>query len=110
MSLQYYVCDVETNGLKINYHEINEISIIRCHDRVQLTEFIKCESPERSSFDALAITKKTLADLEKGVSKEEAVEKIDKFLGADGLTPAHRCFIGHNVNFDRKVIHSLYSS
>lgn len=108
--LSFYILDVETNGLKSGYHTINEVSIIRCHDRVQLTEFIKCETPERSSFDALQITKKTLADLAKGISKEDAVEKIEKFFAEDGLTPAHRCIVGHNVQFDRKFLHALYES
>lgn len=108
MSLVFYIVDVETTGLRNNYHEINEISIIRCSDRVQLTEFIKCEYPERASFDALAITKKTLADLDKGKSKEKVVELIDKFLNEDGLTSAHRCFVAHNYSFDKKFIHSLY--
>lgn len=108
--LQYYVIDLESNGLVSGYHEVTEVSIIRCSDCVQLTEFIKCDYPERSNADALRITKKTLSDLEKGSSKELAAQKIDKFLNEDGLTPSHRCFIGHNVQFDRKMIFALYSS
>jgi DNA polymerase III epsilon subunit-like protein len=106
--LNYFIVDVETSGLSASYHETTEISIIRCVDRVQLTEFIKCEYPERANVDALMITKKTLADLERGNTKEYVVEKIDTFLNEDGLTPAHRCFVGHNVQFDRKFIHALY--
>lgn len=106
--ISYYICDSETNGIDSKRHEMCEISIIRCSDRVQLTEFIKCEHPENSSFDALAITGKTLADLEKGISKEEAVEKIDKFLAEDGGGAAGRCFIAHNAPFDRRFIHALY--
>lgn len=109
MGLFYYVIDTETTGLNTEYHEVNEISIIRCSDRVQLTEFIKCEYPERANFDALAITKKTLTDLDKGNSKEFVVDKVDKFLEEDGLTPAHRCFIAHNWTFDKRFIHALYS-
>lgn len=106
--LQYYIIDTETTGLKANYHEINEISIIRCTDRIQLTEFIKCDYPERANFDALAITKKNLADLEKGNSKEYVIDRVDKFLNEDGLTPAHRCFIAHNYSFDQRFLHALY--
>lgn len=109
MSLFYYIVDVETTGLDSNKHEVNEVSIIRCLDRVQLTQFIKCDYPERASYDALKITRKTLADLDKGVSKEDATSKIDKFLLEDGGTKAHRCFIGHNViAFDKKFMHTLY--
>lgn len=108
MSLAYYIIDTETNGLSVLDHEVNEISIIRCKDRMQLTEFIKCESPEKSNFDALAITGKTLADLDKGNAKEIAIEKVDHFINEDGLTPAHRCFVAHNYAFDKRFIHALY--
>lgn len=108
MSLVFYVVDVETTGLRSDYHEVNEISIIRCKDRVQLTEFIKCQYPERASLDALTITRKSMADLRIGKSKAEVVNNVDKFLNEDGLTPAHRCFIAHNYSFDKKFIHALY--
>jgi DNA polymerase III epsilon subunit-like protein len=106
--IEYLVFDSETNGVNASYHEINEVSIIRCSNRVQLTEFIKCEFPERSSMDSLIITKKTLADLQKGSTKEKAIEKIDRFLNEDGLTPAHRCIVAHNSSFDRRFIWALY--
>lgn len=109
MSLNFYITDVESSGLSTKIHEVNEISIIRVSDRVQLTEFIKCEHPETASFDALKITGKTLDDLSKGKSKEEATNRVDKFLTEDGLSPAHRCIIAHNASFDRRFIHTLYS-
>jgi len=108
--IKFYIVDVETNGIRTNYHEVNEISIIRYDDRVQLTEFIKCENPSRSSFDALKITKKTMSDLQRGKSKEEVVDKIIYFLEEDGLTPSHRCFIAHNASFDRRFLHALFDS
>lgn len=104
----YYIVDTETTGLSSSYNETIEISIVRCHDRVQLTEFIKCDYPERASFDALAIQNKTMADLDKGKSKEEVIEKVNKFLNEDGLTPGHRCFVAHNWTFDKRFIHALY--
>jgi DNA polymerase III epsilon subunit-like protein len=106
--LQYYIIDTETTGLSSSYHEMTEISIIKCSTRIQLTEFIKCDFPERANFDALAITKKTLADLEKGNDKEIVVERMNKFLNEDGLTAAHRCFVAHNWTFDKKFVHALY--
>lgn len=110
MGLYYYIIDLETNGIKCSWHEVNEVSIIRCEDKVQLTEFIRCEHPERSSLDALKITNKTMNDLRKGKSKSEVVDKIDLFLSKDNLKPVNRCFVGHNVSFDRRFIHALYDS
>src|ERR1700679_1153587 len=105
MSVVYYIIDTETTGLKINYHECTEIGIIRALDRVQLWRNIKCESPQNASFDALAITKKTLADLEKGFSRKEIVTECNKFFNEDGLTPAHRCIVGHNIfSFDKRFL------
>ena len=74
-----------------------EISVIRAQDRMQITRQIKCLSPERSSFDALKATGKTLADLEIGISKEQAINDVHKFLELDGANAASRCLIGHNV-------------
>lgn len=108
MSLKYYIIDTESSGLSSSYHELIEISIIRCSDRVQLTEFIKCDYPERANYDALKIQNKTMADLEYGSSKEEVISKIDKFINEDGLTPGHRCLIAHNAPFDKRFIHALY--
>jgi DNA polymerase III epsilon subunit-like protein len=109
----YYVCDLETNGLawKNNFHEIFELSIIRASDRTQLSRFIKVNKPENSSFDALKITGKTLADLKNGISQKELVADVENFVAEDNLTPEHRCLIGHNIiNFDRKFLWQLWSN
>lgn len=110
MSLLYYVIDTETTGLKAGHNEMTEIGIIRYTDRVQLWRQIKCEYPERANFDALAITKKTMADLEKGHVKEDVVEECTKFFEEDGATPTHRCIIAHNAAFDRRFLHALWES
>jgi DNA polymerase III epsilon subunit-like protein len=106
--IKYYVIDTETTGLKANYHEITEIGIIRCDDRVQLWRQVKCAYPERANFDALAITKKTMADLEKGHDAATVVNECERFFAEDGLTPAHRCIVAHNAPFDRKFLHALW--
>jgi DNA polymerase III alpha subunit (gram-positive type) len=109
--LQYYIIDTETTGLKANHHEMTEVGIIRATDRVQLWRQIKCEYPERASFDALAITKKTLADLDNGHSREDVVNECNKFFNEDGLTPQHRCIIGHNIfSFDKRFLFALWES
>lgn len=108
MSIQYYIIDTETTGLKANYHEMTEIGIIRVTDRMQLWRQIKCEYPERANFDALAITKKSMADLERGDSRDDIVNKCETFFNEDGLTPAHRCIVAHNAPFDRKFLQALW--
>lgn len=106
--LNYYIIDTETTGLKANYNEMTEIGIIRVTDRVQLWRQIRCEFPERANFDALAITKKSMADLGRGMDKEKVVEESNKFFEEDGATPAHRCIVAHNAPFDRKFLHALW--
>lgn len=106
--LHYYVIDTETTGLKAGYHEMTEIGIIRCADRVQLWRQIMCEYPERANFDALAITKKTLADLSNGHNAESVVTECDNFFAEDGAQPAGRVIIAHNCPFDRKFLHALW--
>lgn len=108
--LQYYVIDTETTGLKSGYHEVTEIGIIRCTDRVQLWRQIKCTYPERANFDALAITKKTMSDLERGYEREAVIAECEKFFAEDGLTPAHRCIVAHNAPFDRKFLHAMWET
>lgn len=108
--LQYYVIDTETTGLKANYHEMTEVGMIRYADRHQLWRQIKCLYPERANFDALAITNKTLADLERGYDREAIVAECDKFFAEDGATPEHRCIVAHNAAFDRKFLHALWEA
>jgi DNA polymerase III alpha subunit (gram-positive type) len=111
--LSYFTVDLETTGLvaKNMYHEITEISIIRCSDKMQLFYNIRCEHPHTANIDALRITNKTLADLSKGLSRQEAVAKCNRFFNTDGLTPAHRCIVGHNIfTFDKKFLHALWES
>lgn len=108
MSLQYYIIDTETTGLKADYHEMTEIGIIRVKDRVQLWRQIKCEYPERANFDALAITKKSMSDLERGRDKQSVIDECMKFMAEDGLTPAHRCIVAHNAPFDKKFLHAMW--
>jgi DNA polymerase III epsilon subunit-like protein len=106
--LEFYIADTETNGLDSKFHECLEVGIIRCKDRVQLHKFIKCEYPERSNFDSLKITNKTLADIVKGDSKEDAVKTIEQFISEDGKNPNGRCIIAHNASFDRRFMHALW--
>lgn len=105
-----YILDTETSGLRSDYHEITQISIIRCSDRKQLNKYIKAEFPNRASPQALEYTGRTIEDLKKGDSKKEVVEFVNEFFKQDGGEPEERCIIGHNIiNFDKKFLHALWS-
>jgi len=109
--IHYYVTDVETTGLRSGYHEVTQISIIRCSDRNQLNKYIKAEHVNRTSPRALEVTGRTYADLSKGEDKEPVVDFCDKFFNEDGASPEERCIIGHNVHrFDRRFLHHLWQS
>lgn len=108
--LNFYIIDVETTGLKCGYHEVTQISIIRCTDRYQLNKFIRAEYPRRVDPRALEATGRKPSDLLIGVDKLEAIEACEKFLAEDQQTPEHRCIIGHNVSFDRRFVYELWNS
>ena len=107
----YYVCDSETTGLLCGTHEIVELSIINTANKTQLTRIIRAENPENASLDALKITGKTKDDLTKGCSKTILISDVEKFVTEDGLTPAHRCLVGHNIiSFDKRFLWHLWET
>lgn len=108
--MEYYVLDTETTGLKAGYHEVIEISIIRCKDGEQKTVFIKANFPKRANVDSLAIQNKTAADLSCGLNKPAAIKIIEDFILEDKKTPAHRCIIGHCIAFDRRFLYATWES
>lgn len=108
--LEYYIFDTETTGLKLGYHEINQISVLRVKDSKQITFQIKLKNPNVYDRRALEVQGITPKDLKEGIPLEEAVEKIDAFLQEDGKTKAHRCIIAHNAPFDRKFLQKAWDS
>jgi DNA polymerase III epsilon subunit-like protein len=105
MGIEYFILDTETLGLKVNFHSINQISVIHEGSGEQITINIKVKHPERASQEALAIQQITYADLRKGIPSEEAVKKVSEFISSWGATPNHRCTVCHNAPFDRKFCH-----
>ena len=108
--LNYYIIDTETTGLKADFCEVTEISIVRCSDRHQLTRKIKAEFPERASEQALRVTNRTFEDLLEGDAKEDVVSACEAFFAQDGQTAEHRCMVAHNAPFDKSFCHALWSS
>lgn len=109
-NLEYYILDSETTGLQAGYHEVVQLSIIRAADKFQRSFNIKAEFPYRASKESLAITGKTVWDLQKGIPKSEAAEQIDEFLCEDNKTNAHRVIVAHNSSFDRRHLHATWDS
>lgn len=108
MAIAYYILDTETTGLKPDFHDLVEISIIRYSDRTQLSKQVRALRPENANFDALQIIGKTMKDLKQGIERTEMVEEVNDFFRLDGLTPAHRCIVAHNAPFDRKFMHYIW--
>ena len=104
----YYVLDTETTGLKAGYHEVNQISVLRLDTDEQITVDIGVQYPERASYQALQVQGKSMLEISSGITKGDAIQKINDFLKKDGHTPAHRCIVGHNVQFDRKFCHQTW--
>ena len=108
--IKYYIIDLETTGLKAGYHEVVQISVIRCEDGFQKSFNIKAEFPNRADANALRITGKTIADIKQGDEKSVAVNDIHNFILEDELSPEHRCMVAHNYSFDQRFSHSLWES
>jgi len=110
--LQYYILDTETTGLKAGHHDLTEISCIHYNDDPELTlqysVLVKALNPKNANADALRITRKTFADLFHGEDLIDAIDKLDEFLNLDGLDPAHRVIVGHNIPFDRRFLWKAY--
>ena len=107
----YYCLDLESTGLMVGTHEITELSIINATNKSQLTRMVRADHPENASLDALKITGKTKDDLKKGCSKQTLITDVEKFINEDGLTPSHRCLVGHNIiSFDKRFLWQLWES
>ena len=106
--LQWYIGDVETSGLSVTKHELNQLSIIRCTDRSIMNKHIYLEDPAAVDKRALEATNRTIADLLKGDRKEIVVDIVDNWLKKDGVTDEFRCLVGYNVSFDRRFLQALW--
>jgi DNA polymerase III alpha subunit (gram-positive type) len=109
MAIHYYTVDTETTGLSKDLNEIFQISIIRCSDRHQLSRKIKVENLETVNQRALEVTNTKMSDLLLGDKKEDVVQECENFFAQDGVTPEHRCIVGHNiVGFDLRFLFKLW--
>ena len=109
MAINYYITDVESTGLKAGFHEINQLSIIRVSDGFQKSWNIAVENPKHASSEALKVQGITRKDLEKGLQISQVVQEASDFIEEDGLNEASRCFIGHNVAFDRRFMQAAWA-
>lgn len=107
--IEFYCIDTESNGLKVNFHELTQICSIRTSDRLQFDKTIRCHYPERSQAMALQITGKTHADLRQGEEQLAVIEAFESYLATDGKSPKARCIIAHNRSFDQRFLHALWA-
>jgi DNA polymerase III epsilon subunit-like protein len=107
--IEFYCLDSESNGLKVNFHELTQICCIRASDRLQFDKTIRCHYPERSQAMALQITGKTRNDLRQGEEQLAVIEAFEQYLASDGKTPKARCIIAHNRSFDQRFLHALWA-
>jgi DNA polymerase III epsilon subunit-like protein len=109
--ISYIIVDTETTNLSPKIGgEVIEISMINFETRQQIFRQIRAHYPDNASFDALAICNKTLADLNEGCEREEAVEVVDRFLASINPNTSGICIVGHNVSFDRRFLHALWEA
>jgi len=88
---------------------MNQISIIRVSDNFQKSWNIAVENPNHASSQALQIQGITKADLKKGITIQQAIKEVNEFIEEDGLNETARCFIGHNVSFDRRFMQAAWA-
>lgn len=108
MAIIYYILDTETTGLKHDFHDVVEVSLIRFNDALQMTRNVRALRPENANFDSLKIIGKSMKDLYQGISQVEMVQEVETFLSQDNLSSAHRCMVAHNAPFDRKFMHHIW--
>jgi DNA polymerase III alpha subunit (gram-positive type) len=76
--INYYILDVETTGLSVDVHEINQLSVMRVADEEQLNLQIKVKRPHVYNAQSLEIQGITPKDLREGIPLEEAINMEDK--------------------------------
>ena len=103
------VCiDTETTGLKVGYHEIFEIAMVRVDENFNLTneylhEFITIEHPERFDLTAQRITGKRPEDLLNKTPKDVVRKKIIDWILDISIHKRIQPF-GQNYSFDKRMI------
>jgi len=103
--MQKYVLDTETSGLKPGFHEITEISILRCEDLEQRVWKLNIHHPERFSKEAIMVTGQNVNSiLKRGIYLEDSMDDINDFLKEDNNDADGRVIIAHNGCFDRRQI------
>lgn len=106
--LNAYILDSETTGLDPKRHELIELSVIRYSDRFQFSRHLRALNPRAADPKALQVSGKSYWDLTKGDHPTDVLNRLEEWLAEDGADPAHRLFVGHNVAYDRNMLHATY--
>lgn len=109
--MEYIVCDIETTGLNPAYHEISEISILKCSDMTLMSWDIKIEYPRRADETAMFITGQNPYHLaSRGRYLKECVDEVDEFMRGISHDPDEIACIGHNNSFDRNWLEKKWAA
>lgn len=109
--MKKYIVDLETNGLILGYHEITEVSILRCEDMVQRVWLLNIRHPKRSQEQAITKTGQNLYKISQRKKYiEDVIPEINAFIKEDGQEPDGRVMIAHNVSFDRTRMELIWEN
>jgi len=116
MSYELYVVDTETTGLDFVVNDPIEISIYSLSNDSQQTCLLKPINKENISPDALRKNGHQLEDLlghtkygrENYLDPDKVIVDIENWLGEDNVSSSDRLLVGHNVNFDKQMLLSLW--
>ena len=112
----YIVFDTETGGFSEKENPITQIALVALdHDTLKEIDrfetFIKPYDDLKITKEALAVTGLKMVDINNGVDKKEAVKLITAFAkkNSPNSRPENRpILVGHNVQFDVKMLRSLF--
>lgn len=108
--MKYRIIDSESTGLKVNVHELTELSIIDCDSMVQKNWLFGIKNPKVADPFALQLTGKTIKELtSRQLFLEHVIDEIDEFV-KDGEEDADNIvMIAHNASFDRRMVEYNWS-
>jgi len=105
--LELYIADTETTGLN-EVNDVVELSLFRLRDGEQATWNIRPFDFDQIEDSALKVNNITREDLQLFKPADEMLPEIENWVMDDGCSVFDRVLVGHNVEFDIKMMKSLW--